>query len=349
MMARKKRPSETPCAPSAPLANLEHELRRNGDLRDPRARLAPLAGGVSSEICLVEDGGKKFVVKRALAKLKVKEDWFADVSRNENERRYLDFVGRLLPGTVPRVCFSNTKSGYFAMEYLGEGFSNWKQLLIAGTCRVEHARAAGRMLGKIHRLTRGDVLLAKTFDTITNFRQLRLEPYLLATASRHPDLKEIFSAEVARIESARESLVHGDFSPKNILIKGRRMVLLDCEVAWYGDPAFDVAFFLNHLFLKLLLHAPAKLGFENMIAGFWSEYMKTAASPGSAKIGRAVLGLVPLLMLARVDGKSPVEYLDAARQDIVRRFVYERLTQGEIGLSAFVEKWTAATGALHQR
>ena len=320
-------------------------LRRDGHICESNARMTPLSGGVSSEIYLVEDRDKKFVVKRALPKLKVKEDWFADVSRNDSERRYLNSVGRLLPGAVPRVLFSNPQAGYFGMEYLGAGYDNWKQLLLAGDCRIEHAQRAGKILGQIHRLTSGDISLEKQFDTTANFRQLRLEPYLLATAARHAELRDRFLEEVARIEAAREALVHGDFSPKNILIDGNRMVLLDCEVAWYGDPIFDVAFFLNHLFLKRLLHAYQPLGIEEMIFEFWREYLASSGKSGP-QIEPALMRLLPLLMLARVDGKSPVEYLDSARQDLVRRFVYEILRHHEIHLSSFTEAWSAASRTL---
>jgi 5-methylthioribose kinase len=314
------------------------ELRRHGHVFDPQARLTPLSGGVSSEIYLVQDGEKKFVVKRALAKLKVKEDWFADVSRNASEWSYLECVGRLLPGAVPQVRFTNREAGYFGMEFLGDGYVNWKQALLAGDCQTEHAQLAGHILGQIHRLTSADDSLRKQFDTTENFHQLRLDPYLAATASRHPELRDMFMAGIRRIEGTREALVHGDFSPKNILLSGSRMVVLDCEVAWYGDPAFDVAFLLNHLFLKWLRHVPRDLGMEKMIAGFWRQYLASSGRE-AAQFAPRVLRLLPLLMLARVDGKSPVEYLDDSRRDFIRRFVSEELHRGRPELTSWMQAW----------
>lgn len=299
------------------------KLRRDGHIRDPRARLTPLNGGVSSEIYLVEDGAEKFVVKRALAKLRVKDNWFADVSRNASERNYFEWVGRFMPGVVPQLRFADSEANYFGMEFLGDGFVNWKQLLLDGDCRTKHAETAGRTLGEIHRQTRCDNTLRKQFDTTTNFRQLRLDPYLLATGARHPKLEHIFIAEALRIQATREALVHGDFSPKNILIRGDRMVLLDGEVAWYGDPAFDVAFFLNHLFLKSLHHLPMRLGIEEMIPAFWRSYSR--ASGDAIPVGRRVVPLLLMLLLARVDGKSPVEYLTPLKQRLIREFVHKYL------------------------
>lgn len=323
-------------------------LRRDGWVCSPRARLTPLSGGVSSEIYLVEDDADRFVVKRALPKLKVRDDWFADVSRNASERAYLECVGRLLPGVVPRVRFANSEAGYFGMEYLGDGFANWKQLLLQGVCEVRHARRAGQVLGEIHRRTAADAKLRRCFDTTANFHQLRTAPYLLTTAERQPALREFFVAEARRLETTRECLVHGDFSPKNILLSAQRLVVLDCEVAWYGDPAFDAAFLLNHLFLKRLHHAPCGGGLRALINEFWRGYLAARPAPGDGW-ERRVVNLLLLLLLARVDGKSPVEYLDPSQAQFVRDFVRERLPAGERDLCALADAWFARTHILPAR
>ncbi|MGA7413514.1 MAG: aminoglycoside phosphotransferase family protein [Bryobacteraceae bacterium] len=316
-------------------------LRRDGHVRDSQARLTPLSGGVSSELYLVEDGAEKFVVKRALPKLKVKDNWFADVSRNSTEWKYLDYVGALMPGVVPKLRFSNPDAGYFGMEFLGEGFANWKQLLLAGECRTEHAALAGKILGDIHRRTSFNITLWKQFDTTPNFHQLRVEPYLLTTGNRNPKLRDLLSAEAERIESTHEVLVHGDFSPKNILISGDRMVLLDCEVAWYGEPAFDVAFCLNHLLLKSLHHAPRRFGIESLIAAFWQAYAEGRRSGKSSFVERRLVPLLLMLLLARVDGKSPVEYLTLGKQRFIRDFVHEHLPSPPRNLARLSEIWFA--------
>jgi 5-methylthioribose kinase len=314
-------------------------LRRDGHVRDPQARLFPLNGGVSSEIYLVEDGPRKFVVKRALPKLRVKDDWFVDVGRNASERDYLECVGRMMPGVVPQLHFSSPDAGYFGMEYLGEGFANWKQMLLAGKFRTHHADQAGRILGEIHRRTAGDQKLLKQFDTTHVFHQIRVEPYLLTTGDRHPALRTLFHAEARRIEATREALVHGDFSPKNILIQGDRMVLLDCEVAWFGDPVFDVAFFLNHLFLKALHCAPQNLDAAKMVDAFWRAYARERSADDAAQIEERLRTLLPMLLLARVDGKSPVEYLTAPKQEFIRSFVGKHLSTPPKNLAALKEIW----------
>jgi aminoglycoside phosphotransferase (APT) family kinase protein len=311
-------------------------LRKDGHISNPTARLTPLSGGVSSEIYRVDDGENTFVVKRALAKLKVQQDWFADVGRNASEQAYLECVGRLMPTSVPRLLF--TGNGYFGMEFLGSGFANWKERLLAGDLRVEDARRTGATLGEIHRRTAGNQIIKAQFDTTANFRQLRTEPYLLALRSQHPNLRKIIGSEVERMESTHEVLVHGDYSPKNILMSGERIVLLDCEVAWYGDPAFDVAFLLSHLFLKAL-HHKADLRMAKLIAVSSDAYMQEMSGGAGEHVMLRVPPLLLLLLLARVDGKSPVEYLSVAAQNVVRNFVLQHLPMPPVDLAELNRLW----------
>jgi hypothetical protein len=139
------------------------------------------------------------VVKRALAKLKVKDPWFADVNRNASERSYIECVAGFLPGAVPRIRFADPAGGYFGMEYLGEEFVNWKRKLLDGALATQDAEAAGRILGEIHRQTANRQDLRERFDTGANFHQLRIEPYLLTTGDRHSDLRDVFYAEADRL------------------------------------------------------------------------------------------------------------------------------------------------------
>ena len=313
-------------------------LRRDGVVITAEARLVPLTGGVSSEIYRVEDGSRTFVVKRALEKLRVQADWHADIGRNRFERLYLERVGQIVPSAVPKVL--STHNGYFTMEWVGGDWENWKTRLLAGDCRVENAAAAGQILGRIHRATFGKLALLREFDNTENFYQLRLDPYLQAMAEKHPGHRRLIEAEIARIATTRECLVHGDFSPKNILLSGDRLVVLDCEVAWYGDPAFDLAFLLNHLLLKALFHAPADKGLGALFTAARNAYFSERNLDDERLFDARTARVVLLLLLARVDGKSPVEYLPAEKQDKVRRFVLPQLSRTDISLTEIQHAWS---------
>ena len=311
-------------------------LHRDGVVHSTDARLVPLSGGVSCDIYLVEDGRERFVVKRALEKLRVAANWFADIHRNRTEWEYIRYVSQFLPEAMPRLRHCSATDNYFAMEYFNGKFSNWKQMLLAGQARVEDAARAGNILAQIHRHSQGDADAMRLFDTTPTFFQLRIEAYLLATGAKHPALRLQFEAEAGRLGEARECLVHGDFTPKNILVSGDRMILLDCEVAWFGEPAFDVASLLNHFFLKSLFHAPNNVGMRAMIENFWPAYQSTRPSPElEPRVGRLLL----MLLLARVDGKSPVEYLSPEKREFIRQFVSKHLPAKNFSLPHITNEW----------
>lgn len=314
--------------------SFRRQLLEAGAIENADAVLTPLTGGVSSDIYKVEDGERVFVVKRALAQLKVADEWFADVSRNRFELAYMQRVGEFLPESVPNVITSNPDQGWFAMEYL-EGFANWKMLLLKGYCDPEQAQNAGRTLGTIHRRTWDKEKVRAQFESTENFHQLRIEPYLLTTADRTENnaLAKAIRAEAERLRGARRCLVHGDYSPKNLLFQGDRLVVLDCEVAWFGDPTFDVAFLLNHLLLKAL-HLDGKTGdFVGLALAAWDAYQKTLERKQRiAAVSKPLVTLLPMLMLARVDGKSPVEYLtDEKKRQLIRDFATEAILEKKPG------------------
>jgi len=325
------------------LPHLLDLLRADGVVRSAAARLTPLAGGVSSEIYRVDDGRDSFVVKRALPKLNVAAEWFADPRRNLHEQDYLRYVAAFLPGSVPRLRFASRDHCYFAMELIDGELANLKTELLAGRIDRSHAASAGRTLGTIHRHSAGDPEAIELFATTDDFWQLRIEPYLLATAEAHPRLAAALRAEAERLAACRSALVHGDYSPKNLLVSGERLVVIDCEVAWYGDPAFDLAFLLNHFCLKALYHAPAHGARMQDAARAACEAYDEAWSnlPVVAVIAARASRLLPMLLLARVDGKSPVEYLTDSQRQHVRRFAERKILTPRVKLAEMLESWFA--------
>lgn len=313
-------------------------LRKDGVFRSKSPGVFPLTGGVSSEIYRVDDDGRTFVVKRALKKLKVKADWYADVSRNRYEAAFLRYVGAFMPQSVPHLLGEG--DGYFVMEFLN-GFSDWKHLLLEKNFNPDHARHAGILLGQIHHHSFADPIAARQFDGTANFRELRISPYLDYTAERHPDVSDTILEEAERLTRCRECLIHGDFSPKNILIAPNRMVLVDSEVAYYGDPAFDIGFLLCHLLLKGLYHAPEKTGPMVLAETFWTGYQNQRTPNGFSYAGLAhrVSRLLPMLLLARVDGKSQVEYLDEERRAFVRTFALKHIKEKHDDLQSLIRLW----------
>jgi aminoglycoside phosphotransferase (APT) family kinase protein len=317
------------------------KLRADGVFMHPNATMTPLSGGVSSDIYLVQDGDDRYVVKRALPRLKVKQEWFADVRRNAAELAYLRYVGRIAPENVPAVRCSG--EGYFAMAYLGQVWSTWKQRLMDGRFDLDVAARSGKLLGTIHGASAGHREIAGEFNPDSGFRQLRVEPYLTATAAHHPTHADALLREAERLLDTHEVLVHGDYSPKNMLVSGDRLIILDCEVAWYGDAAFDLAFLVNHLLLKTLYHAPRRVPLVQMVGAVTRAYLHGRALEGDAWDGldRRAGRLLMMLLLARVDGKSPAEYLDEPGRQCVRCFIDRYGFEQNWTIREVAEQWFA--------
>ena len=293
-------------------------------------RVTPLTGGVSSDIALVESSTHRLVVKAALEKLRVKDDWFVDVSRNRVEQSFFEYVSPILPDAVPRILGGG--DGWFAMEYLGDELQNWKSALLAGHFEAETARLAGGILGRLHAASWNHPVARQRFDTLPGFQALRIAPYLLTTAERVPEAADVLRAEAARLAQTKLALVHGDYSPKNLLVGPGRLIVLDAECAWFGDPAFDAAFLLTHLHLKAMLNPQAL----QLVPVFWSAYTSACGHD----LERETVKLLLSLLLARVHGKSPAEYLSAEQGERVTRFVLTHLSQSP-ALAALTAAWAA--------
>lgn len=307
-------------------------------------RWTPLAGGISSDLWRVDLPGRSLCIKRALARLRVAAEWQAPISRNAFEWAWLRFAAQHRPGNVPALLAHDPRAGLFAMAYLPpERYPGWKAQLLHGEVNVATAAAVGELLGALHAVSAGDDALAREFATDGNFRALRIEPYLLATAAVHPGLHDVLHTLAARTASTHLALVHGDVSPKNVLVGPSGPVLLDAECAWYGDPAFDLAFCLNHLLLKTLILPGCHTELLRSGRALAAEYLARCDwEPRPALEARAAT-LLPGLSLARVDGKSPVEYLtDEPRREFVRTVASALLRAPVPTVGQVLGTWEAA-------
>lgn len=284
--------------------------------------IAPLTGGVSSDIVRIRlPDGRQYCAKRALSKLKVATDWQAPLERNQYEVAWLRRANAIVPGAAPEVIGEDREHGIALLEYLpADDYLLWKSELLAGRADPAVPIAVGDALGRIHAATLNDPTAAAEFPTDHLIDALRLDPYLRFTAGGHPELADRILAVLATTANTKLALVHGDVSPKNILISKRdgHPVLLDAECAWYGDPAFDAAFCLNHLILKSI-HLPAlRASLLDLAAAFAATWLGHFPAQLRGSTDARVAALLPCLMLARVDGKSPVEYLGDSNRQVVR-------------------------------
>ena len=301
-------------------------------LAQPGERLVcvPLDGGISSDIWRVEIGARKYCLKRALAQLKVSRVWEAPVERNDAEWKWLTAAQAIWPGAVPRLVRQDRDAGLFVMEYLEpDRYPNWKSQLRDGILREETAVAVAARLVAIHAATAGRGEVAASFDTGDCFYAIRLEPYLVATGQVHTDLAPQLEALASATLATKRALVHGDVSPKNILVGPDGPLFIDAECAWYGEPAFDLAFCLNHLLLKCLWRPHNARGFLRLFERLTETYLAGVTWQPRAEMEALTAALLPALLLGRIDGKSPIEYVTDEREknrvrNFARRFVAAR-------------------------
>jgi streptomycin 6-kinase len=308
--------------------NLLGALQRMHLLPDgARVEGEPLTGGVSSDIWRVDLPSGPICIKRALAKLNVAADWRAPVARNVYEASWMRVAGSAAPGSAPRLLGQDTETGSLAMEFLpADRYHLWKAQLRDGEADPGFAAQVARTLAAIHAFAAADPALAAAFPTDTIFHDIRLEPYLTHTGRQHPDLAPRLAALLDTTLHTKRTLVHGDVSPKNILRGPHGPVFLDAECAWWGDPAFDLAFCLNHLLLKCLWTPRARDDFLACYRTLATTYLARVDWEPAAALESRAAQLLPGLLLARVDGKSPVEYITTDRdrtpvRSVGRRFL----------------------------
>jgi aminoglycoside phosphotransferase (APT) family kinase protein len=316
-------------------------LRRMHLLDDATVTGDRLTGGVSSDIWRIDLPSGPICVKRALAKLKVAADWQAPVERNRYEARWMRHAAAAVPDAVPRLMGQDEDSGALAMAYLPPAdHPIWKDRLHAGDADPYFASRVATVLARIHAASAADPAVAAEFPTDAIFHAIRLEPYLLATARARPDLAPQLEALVETTARTKHALVHGDVSPKNILCGPKGPVLLDAECAWWGDPAFDLAFCLNHLLLKCLWSPFAQDRFLACFVALSVTYLNQVSWEPRADLETRAARLLPGLLLARVDGKSPVEYITRnADKDKVRRVARRMLLEPSSRLAAVRLAW----------
>lgn len=304
-----------------------------------------LQGGVSNRTVLVERPcGESWVLKQALAKLRVEADWFSPPERIQREAAGMRWLGSLLPaGAVPALIFQDFPLHLLAMEALPDRTS-WKTRLLAGCIEAPHFQQFGRILAAVHRggwERRDEAALA--FADRSFFESLRLEPYYEYTAARIPAAAAFLHRVVQENRDTRMTIVHGDFSPKNILLRNGNLVLLDHEVIHFGDPAFDLGFSLTHLLAKAHHLAARRSDFAAAANLYWTSYRQAlgpAAWAGNLE-PRAVRNTLACL-LARVAGRSPLEYLSQPQRRRQAEAVLALLPQPpasiETLIGAFLER-----------
>ncbi len=325
-----------------------------------------LGWGVSNVVIRVDFEGRDeagnrsekpppLILKQARERLRTRALWVSRLERIWTEHAALICLAPLLPpGAVPEVVFEDRDNYLFAMTAAPEPNVVWKERLLAvrSTAEVmaEHANTgdAARLLARIHATTFDHSALhdGGLLSDRTVFDQLRIDPFYRTVAAVHPDLRAALEPLMDLPTSSELDhlcFVHGDFSPKNLLVHptGASLTLVDFETAHAGDPAYDLGFVLSHLLLKGV-HAARRFAADGKNQGtpdaalslattFLDTYRQAASSFPIRldALDRRAAAHAAANALARIDGKSPVDYLDPPAQEAVRRFARKVLLTPE--------------------
>jgi 5-methylthioribose kinase len=300
-----------------------------------------LKGGVSNKtVLLLRQQSSGWVLKQALPKLRVKSDWFSDPSRIRIEAEALRFLPSIVPpGTITPLIFEDPEENILAMEAVPEPHQNWKERLLGGEIELPLIQEFARLLGVIHRRShwRSDQL-RMNFSDRTFFRTLRLEPYYEYSAAVAPAAKPFLTALIEDTLSRQETFVHADFSPKNVLIYQHKPILLDHEVAHFGDPAFDLGFSLTHLLSKAHHLPNHRLVLMDAALHYWNTYFDLVRdAPWSTELERRSVNHTCACLLARAVGRSPLEYLSESERSRQARVGLQLMATGPVSISELVQ------------
>jgi aminoglycoside phosphotransferase (APT) family kinase protein len=299
--------------------------------RDETPQMKTLAGGVSNRTVLVKRAsGEAWVLKQALAKLRVKVDWFSDPARIHREALGLRWLEKLAPpDTITPLVFEDPQHHLLAMQAVPEPHENWKTMLLRGEVDTDHVKQFARILAAIHsRSADAAESLPKIFDDRTFFESLRIEPYYRFSASQVPEAASFIDALVEDTRGTRLSIVHGDYSPKNILVRDGRLVLLDHEVIHWGDPAFDVGFALTHLLSKGHHLFERQRDFQTAAIDFWIHYEIACGQRWNKTFHDRAFRHTLACLLARAVGRSQLEYLNDAQRERQKSVVVRMINDG---------------------
>ena len=269
-----------------------------------------LEGGVSSEVYHVKTYKNDYCIKKSLKKLLVKKNWISDTNRIKFEYLWLKHCQKILNKNIPRTYEFNNKGKYIVMEYLNSPkYKTLKQLYFKKIINLNTIKSISKHLYKIHSNS-NNLKTKKIFEANNrNFYDLRIDPYFNEVGRVYPKYKKYIKNINKKYFENSTTLVHGDFSPKNILIGKNKIIYLDAECCNFGDPVFDLVFFTNHLLIKSIFFKHESKEFINSYRVFYREYLKNLSLKNYNSYIARIIKMTPIMLLARIDGKSPVEYI----------------------------------------
>jgi 5-methylthioribose kinase len=302
--------------------------RKQGWITGP-AQAELLSGGVSNFVLRVTTPSERFVLKQSRPQLRTRDAWFSDLDRIWRECEVMKSLRPLLGDAVPEVLFADRENYAYAMSHAPLDAVPWKGGLLAGEIDANLGWRAGSVLAIIHNVSAQNADFRSDFSDLTVYKQLRIDPFYERIRERRPEVAAAVTNIIEQMVTVKEALCHGDYTPKNFLIHQGRFTLVDYETAHFGDPTMDLGLFSAHILLKAARLPARRAEYESLAQSFWRGYHEHGTYRRADELERRGVQHLGALLLARVDGTSPVEYLpENAKRDIVRRLGCAILLEG---------------------
>jgi 5-methylthioribose kinase len=292
-------------------------LRRQGWVGGERAEAEVLSGGVSNQVLRITTSERRFVVKQSRPQLRTRDAWFSDLGRIWREQEVMQALHPYLPSVVPDVLHVDRANYVYAMSHAPLEATVWKADLLAGKIDVLLGEKVGQTLGRIHQVSAENAAAFAAFRDHNVFVQLRVDPFYRRVQERCPDVAAAIEPIVQDMLTIKEALCHGDYTPKNMLVHDGAFTLVDYETAHFGDPTMDLGLFMGHLTLKSI-RATAVRGIRDLASAFWRGYCQAVTFRPHDELNRRGVRHLGACLLARVDGTSPVDYLDEPKRMVIR-------------------------------
>ena len=269
-----------------------------------------LSGGVSCDTAKVTWPGGGAVIKRALPQLRVPGQWQADVDRILAEADAIELLRGLTPKNVPNLISRSDSDLAIAIELAPDDMRDWRYTMLEGVVEPHVGTTLGEVLATWHIRGKSLELPQRIIDGKKRLFDLRAGAFYGGMAQTWPEFAPLINGLAEELMDSRETVVHGDFSPKNILHGPSGTWVLDFEVTHQGAPVFDLGYMCAHLNLKALkLEAERELVAQT-VENFLRAYELTGGTiPANISAHAGVIAAV------RVAGISQVNYFDQAERN----------------------------------
>jgi 5-methylthioribose kinase len=321
--------------------NAADYLRECGWIGAGPVQIEALGGGVSNQVLRVTTDTTAFVLKQSRPQLRTRDAWYSDLGRIWREQEVMESLAPLLMGAVPEVLHTNRENYVFAMTAAPPDAVSWKSELLAGLIDVAIGRRAGSVLGTMHNASARNADFPARFSDLTVYDQLRIDPFYRRVQERRPEVAAAVGQIIDQMLNVKEALCHGDYTPKNFLVHDGRFTLVDYETAHFGDPTMDLGLFLAHVLLKAARLPSRRHDYVRLAQSFWRGYSENGTYRSATELEQRGVQHLGVCLLARIDGTSPVDYLDEPKREAVRRLGRAIL---QWGIGRWQDVWTCAEG-----